>query len=109
MFRLTPDPTFACQVQITVPGQTEQAKLDLVFRHKGRKALREWIDGAKDRRDGPFLAEVIESWSGVENAKGEPVDFSADSLDELLDEYQASGEEIFSAYLRALTEARGKN
>lgn len=108
MFRLTPNPTFTADVKVTVPGADAQAVLTLTFRHKGRKALKAWIEGAAERPDAEFLDEVIESWRGVETATG-AVAYSRETLAELLDAYPAAGGEIFDAYLRALTRAREKN
>ena len=110
MFRIAPAPTFDAEVLLTVPGAPERAALALTFRHRGRKALRDWIDRAKSAAsDAAYLGEVIEGWKGVEDADGRPLPYSAEALAQLLDAYPASGAELFDQYLDALTRAREKN
>lgn len=115
-FKLNPAPTFGATVHLTVPGQAETAALSLTFRHQGRKALDVWmrrpgqvVEGAPPLNDADFLGEVIAGWSGVQDADGAEIPFSAEAFGALLDAYQAAGTEIFAAYVKALTESRAKN
>ncbi len=57
MFKLTPDPTFAAAVPITVPGMPAPLELPVVFRHKNRTAYNAWVDGFKDKADAAILHE----------------------------------------------------
>jgi hypothetical protein len=109
MFKINPSPTFTADVKVSVPGQDAPALLTLTFRHKGRKALNAWVDGAQQGDDVQLLDQVIESWRGVVDEQGAPVPYGAAALASLLDDYPASGGEIFSAYVKELTGARGKN
>ena len=109
MFTIDPKPTFRATVPVPVPGQDAPASLVLVFRHLGKKALRAWIDGAKDKKDADFLGAVVVDWDAVQDAQGQDVAFNAAAFEQLLDSYATAGDAIFNAYLRELTEGRAKN
>lgn len=106
MFALQPKPTFKASVTIPIPGGDE-AKLKFVFKHKGRKALKEFFnslgEGDNAKSDQEALLELVEDWEGVD-AK-----FSPENLDKLLDNYPGSSHAIFSAYNKGLLEGREKN
>lgn len=110
MFKLIPNPTFKTDVQLTVTGSTEPVKLSITFKHKGRKALADWValpkkmvDAGTPVKDAAYLDEVIADWEGVD------APYSVEALDALLDAYQPAGQELFEAYIHALTESRAKN
>ncbi len=114
MFKLNPSPTFSASVSLSVPGGTV-AELPVVFKHKGRKALAEWVKRpaaaaaeGRELSDAEYLAEVIED-ATVFNDEGVAVPFSVDVLAQVLDAYPAAGGELFAAYMAALTEAKAKN
>jgi hypothetical protein len=118
MFVITPAPTFEGTARLTVPGGTDTAVLPLVFKALGRKALAEWIgkpvrlrDSGETLTDVEYLAEVVVGWpeDQVQGADGAPVPFSAEALAAVLDAYPAASQEIFDAYIQALTTARAKN
>ncbi len=110
MFKLQPNPTFSAKVEIPVPGADAPATLPLVFRHKGRKAAQAWVESAPGRQDIDFLMEIVADWGAeVVGEDGQPQAFSREAFDRLLDEYPASGQAIFNAYLRELGEARRGN
>jgi len=115
MFKLNPTPTFPFTAQITIPGGEAQP-LALIGRHKGRAALQEWVDQPKQLAeagrpvmDAEYLDQVLAGWPEVSTADGVAVPYSVEALQVLLDSYPAAAGEIFSAYLRALTESRAKN
>ena len=92
MFKLNPNPTFTAKVALTVAGSAASAVLDVEFKHKGRVALKAWLETIADRREADILSDVIVGWSGPVDDKGEPVAYSAAALDQLLDNYPpASG------------------
>lgn len=110
VFRIDPAPTFRCSVALSAPGQAEKAKLDLVFRVKGRSALRAWLDKAVNSgSDESFLGEIVDGWSGVEDAAGASVAYSPEALARLLDSYPSAGRELMEAYVRELHGEREKN
>lgn len=109
MFRLVPEGTFVAPVKLTVPGKDAKALVQFTFAHKGKKALRTWIEASADRQDPDFLGEVVLGWQGVESPGGEPVPFTAQAFEQLLDAYPASAREIFDAYNAAYHEAAAKN
>lgn len=106
MFALNPNPTFKTEVTIPLPGGKD-GKVKFVFKHKGRKALKEFFDslgeGDTARPDHESLMELIADWDGVD-AK-----FSEEALETLLDNYPGAARAIFEAYNRGLFEGREKN
>lgn len=135
MFKLIPNPTFDAPVAITVPGAETPATLAVTWRHKGRKALAEWLRGAgpgagagagatvgadaaptdgataaqPGTSDAAWLGQVIAGWAGPQDEAGAPVAYTPGALGALLDAYPAAGGELLAVYLRALTESRAKN
>lgn len=108
MFQLDPEPLFTAEAALTVPGQTEPARLTLRWRHLSRASLKAWIDALADGQLGDVdgLARVIAGWEGVVDAQGQEVSFTPDRLRSLLGDYHAAGAELVRAYVRALTESR---
>jgi hypothetical protein len=110
VLKINPAPTFALDAKLTVPGAAELATLALTVRHKGRDALKAWLEGsATQASDATLLGSVIVSWSGVLDTEGAEVPFSQTALEKVLDAYPAARDELFSQYLQALTESRRKN
>lgn len=106
MFNLNPNPTFSAVTPITVPGVDQPAMLTIVWRHKGRADLKAWIDTLGKVSDEQALLQVIADWEGVVDDNRLPVPFGRGALADLLDAYPASGGELCTSYLRALTESR---
>lgn len=106
MFVLQPKPTFKAEVLIPIPGGGE-GKIKFEFRHKGRKALRDFIESlSKDgeaRDDVDAILELVEGWDGVSEK------FSKEALETLVDAYPGAARAIFDAYHSALLEGRAKN
>lgn len=103
MFKLEPNPTFWSPVRITVLGQDAPGEFEIEWRHKTLNEAAAWMKSAAGRRDDDLLAEVIAGWRGVS------VEFSRESLQQLLQNHGAAAEELFRAYPAALTESRAKN
>lgn len=101
--KLQPNPTFDCQVSISVPGQEQKEAIGVTFRHLSRTGLREYLEGLASKTDAEGLASIVVGWTGID----EP--FSKEALGRLLDNYPASSGEIFETYRRELLEARAKN
>jgi hypothetical protein len=108
--RLKPNPTFKFRVKLAVPGSDERAEFTLIGKHQGQKALRAWIESAKelDGRDVTYLAAVVVGWEGVTD-DGKPVEFSEEAFATLLDSYAGSMLVVFSAYVEELSAGRAKN
>jgi len=109
MFQLDPAPTFDAVVAISTPGKADGMPLTVTYRHKRKTAIANWIATARGRTDAEILGEVIEGWSGMHNAKGDDVPYSADALGTLLENFPAAKDDLFQTYLRELTEAKRKN
>lgn len=108
MLKLKPDPTFRWTVQISVPG-AEPADLQVVFRHKGKQALQDWLVACKDKNDVAAMLEILESWEGVADQDGQSTPFSPEALAAFFDSYPAAPTEITQQYFDALRGARRKN
>ena len=109
MFVLNPAPTFMVQVPITVPGKAEPLELAITFKHKNRAALAAWAAAGVGKDDTELLGELIVTWSGMQDDKGEDVLYSFTALNDLIAGYWAARDEIISAYLRELKESKIKN
>lgn len=109
MFKINPNPTFACDVPITVPGLPEPLVVSCTFRHKTEKQLAAWILESKGKDEVVLLHGLIVSWSGVKNDAGDDVPYSLTALTDLLGNYWAAKDEIASAYARELKESKTKN
>lgn len=105
MFKLNPNPTF--KTEVTIPTPNGDGKISFEFKHKGRKALKAYIDslgeGDAVREDADALGELIAGWTGVDEK------YSPETLAALLDAYPSASRAIFDAYNRALLEGRSKN
>ena len=101
MFKLQPNPTFKADVTFAVPGGDE-GKIKLIFKHKGRKALAEFVKSLTEegstRTDLDGLLEIIVGWDGVQ----EP--FSKEALETLLDNYPSAAKAIYDVYFPAVSE-----
>lgn len=110
MFKLAPAPTFELLVDLSGPGESKAGQLKLTAKYLGKSALQTWVKAAKDHEhDADWLLQVLETWHEVVDANGEPIAFSRDSLNALLDAYPRSSQEVFDAYVAALVGARRKN
>lgn len=103
MLKLTPNPTFKTNVQITIPGSDLPVKIEVTFRHKNKDKLKAFLEGMTGRPDDEILDEVIESWQGPDEA------YSKEALQKLLLNYPASGPELLHGYIEAQAESRRKN
>lgn len=107
MLTLVPSKSFEVEVAIPMPTGKD-AKIKVGFKHKGRKALEEWLktddgENAEPKKDFEALAEVIENWKGVD------AEYSEENLEVLLDSYPAAGRALISGYLQAMLEGKVKN
>lgn len=108
--RLVPAATFDAPVKLTVAGASEPAVVLFIFGRKNKAELRDWIATAKDRADPDFLGEVVKGWrAGVLDEHEQLVPFTPEAFAQLLNQYPASGTEIYEQYLAAYHEARAKN
>ena len=106
MFKLQPNPTFKVDVTIPVPGGKD-GKLSIEFKHKSKKALKEFFDSLtseeNQRTDVEALSDLVAGWSGMDEK------FSAENLELFLDNYPSAAMALFEAYRAEVLEARAKN
>lgn len=108
MFQLEPNPTFTAPVSIPLPGG-ETATVDFTFAHMGRKALQRFLDRVKDLPDAEAVGDIVDGWSGVSGADGEPLPYTEEALAAMLDNYHGAALAILQVYIRELTGQRVKN
>lgn len=102
MLKIAPEPTFVVSVALPVPGGADQL-VNVTYRHKGRKAIKAWLDAARERDDADSLGEVIAGWDGIDVA------FSQAALADLLDAYPGSAIALLEAYVGEVGKAAAKN
>lgn len=102
MFKLNPNPTFWVKTKVRTPGG-EESEFEVEYRHKGKEALQRFMESAKGRSEAEVMAEVIVSWRGMD------VDFSADNLKTLFDNYPGLGSVMIVDYGVELMKARAGN
>ena len=120
MIRIVPNPTFTCDVPLSVPGADKPVTIRLTYRHKGRRDLSDYQTRAVElamHADAPdaaqqfaaYVGEVVEGWTGVLDADDKPLPYSTDNLARLLEAYPSAGAEIVRCYSRQLSHARSGN
>lgn len=105
MFKIAPNPTFLAEVAIPVPGGGKE-KLKLVFKHKTREQLEQYIErsrGTTPEEEPGLLTEIIDGWQDVDQ------EFSREALAELLSNHHGAGFHIMEAYIDELTGRRRGN
>ena len=107
MFKITPNPTFPADVEISTPVGVATLKLE--FKHLGKDRLKKLHETAQTQADIETLTQIVVGWSEVFDAEGNPVAFNADSMAQLIDAYPSAPFEIYQAYISAASGARVKN
>lgn len=109
MLSIVPPLTFSAPARIVTPGGAS-FELGVTWRHLGSRAFAAWAARAdKASSDAAFINEVIQAWTGVGDEQGNPLPYSLEALERLLDAYPSAGVQLFAAYRSALVDARAKN
>lgn len=101
MFKLTPDATFPFTA--VIPNGTAPLPIKLKGRRKSREDLAAFMGSARERSDTELLADAVAGWEDVD------ADFSTEALGQLLTNYAGASLAIFTAYIKAHSEAERKN
>ena len=114
MLKITPDPKFSADVQITIPGQEKPESLPLTFRYMNRLQYVELLSSFEEEKDkkGKVIKEgktQIEAFPEFVLGWGLEEEFVKENIELFLNNYPAAYREIFSAYSRLLIESRVKN
>lgn len=88
-------------------GQPERFEFTLQCRRLGADALRDKLKNGGERSVKSFMQDVAEGWRGVQGADGQPLPFTDDNLDALLDT-PGLAQLAFEAYLQEQA-AKAKN
>ena len=102
MLTLAPAATFVATVRVHVPGG-DDVPVNFIFAHKGRAALKDFVERAQSSADLDAVAEIVAGWDGVE------ADYSRDALAALLDAYPSAAVSILEGYLAEIGRAAAKN
>jgi hypothetical protein len=115
MFKINGNPSFLADVRITVLGAAEVGVVPMTFRALSTKELAALeasmlpTESGPGRSDAEVLEQIILGWSGVIDDAGEPVTWSRQALEELLDHHPMAAPEIWAQYKAARLESRAKN
>ena len=113
MFKRSPAPTFIAPVQITRPEQAEAQVLHLLFNHKGKDALDDWIKRTGEvktpEEERAVLLEVVAGWTDMGAEDDSLLAFTEAEFGGFLDDFPMSAHEITRQYIKALGESRVKN
>lgn len=109
MLKLNPAPIFPATAYISVPGVDKPISVKMVFRHRTMKAITAWFKTHEKRDSAEALEELIVSWDGIEDDDGNAIEFSRESLAQLLENYQPATNEIIRAYMGELAASKEKN
>lgn len=112
MLKITPDPTFKADVEITVPGQDKPGTIPLTFKYRGRDEFKKFVNTflditdeevfLKKEPDFKFFMEFVVGW-GLEE------DFNKKNVGIFMNNYPAAFLEILSKYRQLSFESRLKN
>jgi len=120
MFCIVPNPTFTCDVPLSVPGSDKSISIKITFKHKNRAELAAYQARAVDvamQADAPdaqeqfaaYVAEVVDGWIGVVGADSKPLPYTPANLAQLIQAFPAAGAEIVRRYAQQLGHARAGN
>ena len=103
LFSLDPAPTFWADVPLSIPGRKEPHVIEVEFPHKDAEELDAWIKSNKDRDNLDVIASIVKNWRGVD------VPLTREALAKLLNNFPASGTDIYIAYMREERASKAKN
>jgi hypothetical protein len=103
MFKLQNKPTFWATAQISVPGESKPAKLEIEFKWLGREGIKQFFEGLDGRKDDDALGEIVLNWRGVD------AEYTRENFSALLDNYPQAAMAIFEAFRTEALEAKAKN
>jgi hypothetical protein len=114
MLKITPDPTFTDDVELTVPGQKEPGTISMTFKYRSRKGYQELLESLEEKKNdkgkvtrkektfAEALPEFVLGW-GLEE------EFNPKNIDIFLNNYPVAYQEIFTHYSKMLLVSRVKN
>jgi len=104
MFQIQPNPTF--DLKVTIPTPAGNGEIKFTFKHKGRKALQDFLkdlqEGEEKSDDASLLLDIVSGWDGID-AK-----FSKEAFGTLLDNYPSAARAIMDAYVQTLIDGTAK-
>lgn len=107
-FKLTPNPTFKVDVELSIPEAKGTQMVPFEFAYKNKEQLDAWFKSNKSKPTADALIDIVKTW-GIVGADDLPAEINRTNMIDLLKNYPASGSEILAAYYNALTGSRAKN
>lgn len=109
MFKMTQSSTYTWPVTVLMPadgGKFEKSTFDVEFRRLTVDEIRGLE--AQDETGAAQCRAIVAGWKAVVDDSGEPVPFSADALEKML-EWAPVRAAILTAFRDSITGARAKN
>lgn len=103
MLKITPDPQFEADIEITVPGQKETGTISLTLKYRNPEQLKAFWDEHEDKDLFTAFKGIVLGWKDVD-AK-----FTDENIKIFLKNYPRAAVEIMFAYKDLLIESRVKN
>ena len=107
MLKITLDPTFKADVEITVPGQDKPGTIPLTMKYRGRDAFQQFAEelksaAGKKKTVAESFPDFVEDWGLKE-------EFNKENIETFLNNYPAAYQEILTKYSELLLVSRLKN
>ena len=113
MLKITPEPTFEADVEITVPGQEETGTIPLTFKYMDRDEYLAWLEPdvkpAKKGKAKKKAKTVAESFPEFVLGWGLDEEFTPEKIEIFLRSYPVAYREIFEYHSTSLLGSRVKN
>lgn len=100
-FKLTPEPTFTAIVQIPVHGGGEHPVV-FTFRHRRRSVMAEFVESLSGKSQVNAIEAMATAWD-LDDA------FTAENIEDLLDNFAGAYDRIQTVYFREMAQARAGN
>jgi len=99
--KLQPSPTFKAKVMVHIPGN-EPEPVEFTFKHRNRKALREYAESMEGKSDAELIMDLATGWDLADA-------FNAENVGLLAENYFAAPGAVWTTYIAELTKAKEKN
>ena len=103
--------TYLWPVSFDVPtdgGKFEKKSFDVLFKRIPQSKVKSLLSEDSPATDNDFCKEVMAGWKGIKDENEQVIEFSADSLAEILEE-PGLARAIVIAFMESLAGAKAKN
>lgn len=103
MFKITPDPIFTADVELSVPGKPGTATVQITFKYQTKDQLVSFGEMVNEEPIDKVLAHIIKGWEGID------AECTPENISLMIANHVRAGNEILKAYYRELYASRVKN